>query len=146
MAPDSVVKIEGDDLHFKKNRPDHPEGYAPGDFPAYVYKPYPKWIYHEKEAAKIIHDETELANHRSRGWVENPNDTRAAYEASELEKSNNAAQRAADDRRMSDTAKAEHDAADSAADDHVLDLPAGKLDKKRVRQSNAADSAADGKE
>lgn len=119
------------DLHHKKNAPDHPPGHAPGDFPPYVYRPYPKWIYHETEPARIVQDEQEHANFKSRGgWVEHPSETRAAYEALELEKSDNAAQRASDDRRMSDKAKAEHDAVDSAADDHVLDLPVPKADKK----------------
>lgn len=120
-----------DKLHFKKNKPDLPPGYDEADQPPYVHQPFPAWIYHENEEPRLVKDASELANFLSRGWAENPNDARKAYEAVELEKSNNAAQRNSDDFRMSDKAKAEHEAADSAADDHVLDLPAGKLDKKK---------------
>jgi len=125
------------DRHHKKNAPDHPPGHAPGDFPTYEYRPFPAWIYHEKEPARLVHDDAELANFLSRGWAEKPHDARKAFEAYELEVSNNAAQRAADDRRMSDKAKAEHDAADSAADDHVLDLPVPKADKSKSKAKKA---------
>lgn len=121
---------EEDLLHFKKNKPDLPPGFEPGDQPPYVHQAFPAWIYHEKDEPRLVKDDSELANFLSRGWAENPNDARKAYEAVELEKSNNAAQRISDDARMSDTAKAEHEAADSAADDHVLDLPVPKLNKK----------------
>jgi hypothetical protein len=126
------------DLHHKKNRPDHPPGHEPGDFPPYVYQPYPKWIYHEQEAAKIIENEMQLANHLSRGWCENPNDAHKAFAAYERERSDNAAQVLADDRRMSDTAKEEYHAVNDAADDNVLDLPAGKLDKSKSKAKDKA--------
>lgn len=121
------------DLHHKKNTPDHPPGHAPGDFPPYEFRPFPAWVYHEKEEPRIVKDEHELANFLSRGWAEHPAKAREAFERWELEKSDNAAQRAADDRRMSDKAKAEHAAADDAADDHVLDLPAGKSNKSKSK-------------
>lgn len=126
------------DRHHKKNAPDHPPGFGPTDFPPYEYHPYPKWIYHERDGSRIVQSAEEHANYQSRGgWVENPNDTRKAWEALELEKSDNAAQRASDDHRMSDKAKSEHAAADEAADDHVLDLPAGKLDKSKSKKKAA---------
>lgn len=118
------------DMHHKKNAPDPPPGHAPSDFPPYVFKPFPAWMYHETDDARLVHDESELANLQSRGFVDHPSKTRAAYEALEIEKSNNAAQRASDDHRLSAKAKAEHDAADSAADDHVLDLQVPKSEKK----------------
>lgn len=118
-------------LHFKKNAPDHPDGYGPGDFPPYEYREFPRYMHHEKEEARLVKDESEMLNLLSRGWAKQPHDARAAYEAMELEKSNNAAQRNSDDARLSDKAKAEHEAADSAADDHVLDLPVPKADKKK---------------
>lgn len=119
------------DLHHKKNAPSHPPGHEPGDFPPYVYKPFPAWMYHETEPARLVKDDSEQANLASRGFVDNPNKTREAYERLELEKSNNAAQRASDDRGLSAKAKAEHEAADSAADDHVLDLPVPPAEKRK---------------
>jgi len=127
----AVGDAEADALHFKKNRPEVP----PVDFPPYEFRAFPAWIYHETEAPRLVKDDSELANFRSRGWAEKPGDARKAFEAYELEVSNNAAQRGADDRRMSATARAEHDAADAVANDHVLDLPVPKLDKKQKAES-----------
>lgn len=126
------------DLHHKKNRPDHPPGHAPEDFPPYVYQPYPRWLYHEKEEARIVQDASEEANFLSRGWAKHPLDARKAFEAYELERSDNAAQVLADDRRMSDKAKEEYHAVNDAADDNVLDLPAGKLDKSKSKAKDKA--------
>lgn len=119
------------DRHHKKNAPDHPPGHAPADFPPYVYKEFPRYMHHEKEDARIVKDESEMLALLSRGWAKQPHEARAAFAAVELEKSNNAAQRASDDRRMSEKAKAEHAAVDDAADDHVLDPPVPKADKKK---------------
>lgn len=119
-----------DRLHFQKNKPELPPGFEPENQKPYVHQDFPAWIYHEQEAPRLVRDASELANFRSRGWAENPNDARKAYEAVELEKSNNAAQRISDDARLSDKAKAEFDRVDSAADDHVLDLPVPKANKK----------------
>lgn len=115
------------DRHHKKNAPEPP----PVEFPPYEFRPFPAWVYHWKEEARIVQTEEELANFLSRGWADHPHKVEAARQAYELAKSDNAAQRAADDRRMSPAAKAEHAAADDAADDHVLDLPVPKANKKK---------------
>lgn len=124
------------DLHHKKNAPDHPPGHEPGDFPPYVYVEYPIWLHHAKDDSRLAKDEHEEANLLSRGFTRRHDEAgkQEAYAAYELEKSDNAAQRAADDRRMSEKAKAEHEAADAAADDHVLDLPVPPADKKKKKE------------
>lgn len=111
-------------------------------FPPYEYRPFPAWLYHWTEEPKLVHDDTQLANHLSRGWVDHPAKVDAARQRYELEHSDNAAQLLADDRRLSPKAKAEYDAANDAADDHVLDLPAGKLDKSKSKAAKAAVGAA----
>lgn len=128
-----------DRLHFQKNRPDLPPGYSRDEQAErpYVHQEFPRWIYHDREPARIVKDDSELANFLSRGWAMQPHEARQAFEAHELEVSNNAAQRASDDRRMSDKAKAEHETADASADDHVLDLPAPKADKKKAKADKA---------
>lgn len=122
----AVGDAEADALHFRKNRPELP----PVEFPPYEHHAFPAWVYHENEEPRLVQNDDELANFLSRGWATNPHAARAAYETHELSKRDAAFQRASDDRRMSDTAKAEHEAADSAADDHVLDLPVPPADKK----------------
>lgn len=122
------------DLHHKKNKPEHPPGHAPEDFPPYVFRPFPAWIYHHKEEPRVVQDAHELANFLSRGWAEHPSKVEEARQRYELEQSDNAAQLLADDRHLSPAAKAEYDAVNDAADDHVLDLPAGKLDKSKKKK------------
>ena len=101
----------------------------------------------EREKAEFLipeWDSREVRNDREKqdwldqGWAESPADVKGAQTRYLDRIAHAAAERAFDDRRMGDGAKAEMTAAERAAEDHVLDLPAPKRKPGRPPKAHAA--------
>lgn len=99
----------------------------------------PKWD------SRLVHNDRELKDWLDKGWSEHPDDVEKADLARFQRLQDAAAHQAYDDRRMSEAAKSEFDAADQAnGDEPIVDLPVPPLNKKRGRPKKAvaAPSAA----
>lgn len=143
-----------DDLHFRKNRANGPDI----DFPPYVFRPYPTAMY-TREDGEIVscligQDDTdargtvnpqlrarndrEKAEKVAQGWADHPDGIKDAREVVRAAVRQAAAERAFDDRHLSEKANAELDAVEADAEDHVLDVPSPK--KKPGRPAKVKES------
>lgn len=87
---------------------------------------------------RLVYNSSEQAAAAGDGWVNDPADIKKGEQAYLDRIAEQAAIRAHDDLRLSEKARAEFDAADRAnGEDHLLELPVPRLDKKRGRPSNA---------
>lgn len=131
-----------DDLHFRKNRPDGPDI----DFPPYVFRPYPTAMYSKVDGEIVtclvgvedtddrgnVNPQLRERNDRAKaeksanGWADHPDGIKDAQEIVRAAVRLAAAERAFDDQHLSDGARAELEAAEAEAEDHVLDVPAPK--------------------
>lgn len=145
-----------DDLHFRKNRPAGPDI----DFPQYVFRPYPTAMYTKKddEIVSVLvgvddtdargnvnpqlreRNDRERAEKAAQGWADHPNGIKDAQEVVRAAVRQAAAERAFDDRHLGEQARAELEAVEDAAEDHVLDVPAPK--KKPGRKPKAKPEGA----
>lgn len=95
------------------------------------FQPFPKMLYRAERAdggpqisgTLIVHSDTEEKRERERGWCEGPDAAIAAVKAEDLEFATLAANRAFQERRMSDHARAEAAAVDEATAQHVPVIP-----------------------
>jgi len=94
----------------------------------------PKWD------SRLVGSDRERQDWLNKGWTDNPDDVdqaRDSYIANTIAVA--AAERAHTDRRMSEPAKAEFQAADRAnGEEHLLDLPVPPLNKPRGRPRKTA--------
>jgi len=106
----------------------------------FVYAEYPLMLYRAKrrpEGGKdpileqfIVEDEQQERNMQSRGWVRGPDNAIKALEQSEHGLAQAAAERAYQDRLMSDRAKAEAAAVDETTIQHLGSIPETPIHKK----------------
>lgn len=106
----------------------------------YRYEPYPKQLFRttgpqeQDWEAKVVRSEDE---HRKLGpaWAESPDEARAYQRKLDDDVARAAAEVQTSAQRMSSKAKAELQAADDAADEHVVDVkPARKSAQKRGKR------------
>lgn len=71
----------------------------------------------------LAHSEQDRANKRTEGWADSPNSMKAAKDSQNRRMFEAAGHRNFEDRHLTGPAKAEMQAVDDAADDHVLDVP-----------------------
>lgn len=162
--PDSVdgrrlAQEECDRLHFLKNTPPKPTiNGMELTFPPYEYRPFPAVMYRgtaeggrslsaseqaELEEhgrySRLVQTEAERRELLARGWAETPDGVKSAQTKLDEAVAQAAAERAYDDQRMSQKARAEFHAADVAnGDDHLLDLPAPKKRGRPKKVTTAA--------
>src|SRR5207245_5004672 len=116
----------------------HTEFGPPGK--SFVFSEYPLMLYRAKrrpEGGKdpileqfIVEDEQQERNMQSRGWVRGPDNAIKALEQSEHGLAQAAAERAYQDRLMSDRAKAEAAAVDETTIQHLGSIPETPIHKK----------------
>jgi hypothetical protein len=98
----------------------------------------PKWD------SRLVANDRERADWLAKGWTDNPDQVEKAHDdyiANVVAVA--AAEQKHSDRLMSDKAKEEFHKADQAnGEHHLVDLPAGKLDKKRGRPAKGKTEAA----
>lgn len=106
-------------------------GTAPGR--PYVFREYPKMLYrgavnangkHVIDEQKIVQDRDQETIANGQGWFSNPTQALECVKASELEKAKLAAERNFEVRRMSGKARAEVEAFEAEAGEHVAEIPA----------------------
>lgn len=88
--------------------------------------------------SREVRTEREKQDWLDQGWADSPADVKAAQTRWLDRIAHAAAERAYDDRRMGEGAKAEMTAADRASDEHLLDLPAPKKRGRPPKQTTAA--------
>jgi len=84
-----------------------------------------------RTTTKVVATEAEYLLAKSLGWTDGPQEAMERLEAEEDQRSTDAAARAYDDQHLSDAAKAEVEAVESATIRHLPEIPAGP--KKRGR-------------
>lgn len=152
------AEAEATRLHFRKNQPDRPDiefpPYNPhAKFPCALYRRssdgdiesrlvgVADFEYHADERRWVINESLHARNAnehaalRDAGWAESPADVDRAkmlYERRVL--AIPAAERAYDDRHMSDAAQAEVAAIEDAASDHVVDVDKARAETKETRE------------
>jgi hypothetical protein len=109
-----------------------PSVYSPNPGRPYVYRPFPKMLYkggvddNGKFAVTetvTVQNELEMQNMISRGFVAGPDVAVDQAKAEQRERARLAAERAHQERFMSDAARREAAAFDAATDDHVASIP-----------------------
>jgi hypothetical protein len=117
----------------------HTEFGPPGK-PPYVFQPFPEMMYKATRDAMgrvsfegiVAEDETEQRNLQSRGFVGGGRGAAiAALEAQEGEIAKLAANRAFNDRRLSEKAQAEAESLDILSDAHMPEIPVASKREKR---------------
>lgn len=95
--------------------------------------------------SRVVQNDRELKDYLAQGWAEEPTKVKEAEQAYLDRVANAAAERAYDDKNMSDKAKEEFLAADRAnGAEHLIDLPVPKADRKKPGpkpKTTAADAA-----
>ena len=142
---DQMGPMTGDELHRAKNTPVSVPDWV--KFPPYQYRPYPAALYHQTVNAagettvksRLVGSDEEKQEWVARGWCDSPAAVQDAENAYQERVARQAAERAFDDRRLGDGARAELDAIDDASEDHVVVVP--EAPKKRGRPPLNRDAA-----
>lgn len=134
---DEVLKHEFDDFRIGTER---------GKRGPRVFKEFPKMVYKagrndvgkiEITERHVVGDEHEERNMQSRGFVATQEGALEAFNAEAKELATLAANRAYQERTMSESARAEAQAFEASSDDHVAVIP-----EKRKRRTKAEMEAA----
>jgi hypothetical protein len=88
----------------------------------YVYREFPKWKHHAREASVLIYSDVE-EQALGTEWADSPAEAVAVKARLDELVANAAAERAYDDRRLGEKAQAELTAFEQSTGAHVLDVP-----------------------
>ncbi len=134
-TPIGEAQVTADTLHYLKNKPSIPEALSVDAqmLRPYAYVPYPKALYHVSGETKLVRTEAEHRVARDNGFADTPDEAKAAQKRLDDAVALAAAERAYDDRKLSQKAQAELAAVEDSVERHVLDptvkrTPGGKIE------------------
>lgn len=113
----------------------------------YEFRPYPAMFYKAERPPQggpavfdehIVESDREAANMRSRGWGQGQKEALEMLERREFDIAEAAANRAANERGMSEKARAEAEAYDESTAAHVPEIPETPVQRKRRTKAELA--------
>jgi hypothetical protein len=147
---DQPTVIDGEEMHRLKNTPiavpdwltakldEATRQYRNQDFPAAIYRLVRSAAGTDRVDSRLVQSESERQEYLAKGWATSPADAKDADTRYQEGIAYQAAMRAKDDLRLGEKATAELEAAEDAAEDHVLDVqPAPKRGPGRPRAVTA---------